>query len=344
MAHIGKSTRAFDGSIRSWLLAVALLLAVSFDASADDCSDYTNGLLDGFAGTVAPSQLQIDRNCTVRNYPASNPLSTNFSFFTQPGQTDERWLIVFDNVVHTGQMACNAVAGHKIWFTNGSSTQIQEDCQNLLIPVEKIDKQNPPGPGTVPVGVPFTYRLTLPILFDPATGNAINTAGSVNDLHGITLWDDLNAIGADLSYVSHVAYWLDTSAPVPHTFSNVGGLLTFDNFPIVTAGRQIIVELTVILDNTPANTVGTQFVNTAKWDFGRLIDGVFFEPLPGEWGITPPMTIAAPDLTLTKTGPATLNLGESGDFILDLQNIGSMDAWNATIVDILPDGGTGGHV
>ncbi len=25
MAHIGKSTRAFDGSIRSWLLAVALL-------------------------------------------------------------------------------------------------------------------------------------------------------------------------------------------------------------------------------------------------------------------------------------------------------------------------------
>jgi uncharacterized repeat protein (TIGR01451 family) len=342
MAHIGTSTRTFGGGIRAWLLAVALLLGASFDASAVNCSVYPNGLLDGFAGTVAPSQIQVDRHCTVRNYPASNPLSTNFSFLTQPGQTDERWLIVFDNVVHIGQMACNTVANHKIWFTNGSSTEIQDDCQNLLIPVEKIDKQNPPGPGLVPVGVPFTYRLTLPVLFDPATGAAINTAGSVNDLHGITLWDDLNATGADLSYLSHVAYWLDTGAPVAHTFSNVGGLLTFDNFPILPAGRQVIVEITVILNNTPANAIGTQFVNTAKWDFGRLIDGEFFEPLPGEWGITQPLTIAAPDLTLTKTGPATLNLGESGDFILDVQNIGSMDAWNATIVDVLPDGPTGG--
>jgi len=76
------------------------------------------------------------RDCTIRNFPASNPLDTNFSFKTQPGQTDERWLVIFDNVVHTGQMSCNLVAGHIIWFTNGSSTQIQEDCQNLLIPVD----------------------------------------------------------------------------------------------------------------------------------------------------------------------------------------------------------------
>ena len=38
---------------------------------------------------VAPSQIQIDGNCTIRNYPASNPLSTNFSFLTQPGQNDD---------------------------------------------------------------------------------------------------------------------------------------------------------------------------------------------------------------------------------------------------------------
>ena len=50
----------------------------------------------------------------------------------------------------------------------------------------------------------------------------------------------------------------------------------------------------------PANAIGTQFVNTAKWDFGRLIDGVFYEPLPGEWGITPPLTIAAPELVVDK--------------------------------------------
>jgi len=327
-------------------VALLLLAFAALPAQAQDCSDYTNGTLDGFAGDVAPSQLQIDRNCTIRNYPASNPLSTNFSFFTRPGQTNERWLIIFDNVVHTGNMSCNDVLEHKIWFVNGSSSKIRQNCQNLLIPVEKIDKANPVGQTTAAIGVPFTYTLTMPILFDPATGGAINTEGSVNDLHGITLWDDLNATGADLTYVSHVAYWKDSGAPVPHSFSNVGGLLTFDGFPIVPAGQQIILEITVVLDNSPANTPGTQFINTAKWDFGRLIDGVFYEPLPGEWGISPPLTIAAPNLVVTKTGPATLgktlNLGEWGDFGIDVENTGLTDAWNVTLVDRLPNGATGG--
>ncbi|MEJ2086977.1 MAG: hypothetical protein P8Y69_00515, partial [Gammaproteobacteria bacterium] len=323
------------------LLALASLAAVP--AWAINCSEIPNGVLDGFAGDIAPSQIQIDRNCTIRNFPASNPLSTNFSFLTQPGQTNERWLIVFDNVVHTGQMACNSVAGHHIWFTNGSSTSIQEGCQNLLIPVEKIDKANPAGSNdTATVGVPFTYTLTMPVLFDPATGTAINVEGSVNDLHGITVWDDLNETGVDLTYVSHVVYWKDTGAPVPHTFSNVGGFLTFDNFPIVPAGDQIVLEITVVLDNSPANSIGTQFVNVARWDFGRLIDGVYYEPLPGEWGISDPMTIAGPDLVMTKTGPAALNLGQGGEFVLDLENTGLSDAWNATIRDRLPNGPSGG--
>lgn len=334
--------KAGGGRLRRRLLALVLLVGAGFSAHAQDCSDYPNGLLDGFAGTVAPSQLQINRNCTIRNYPGPAGMSTNFSFFTQPGQTDERWVVIFDNVLHVGQMACDAVHDHKIWLTNGSLTTIQENCQNYLIPVEKIDKQNPAGQTTAAIGVPFTYRLTMPVLFDPATGAVINNSGSLNDLHGVTVWDDLNATGADLTYLSHVAYWEDSGAPVSHTFDNTGGSLTFDNFPIIPAGEQIILEITVVLDNTPANAPGTQFVNTAKWDFGRLIDGEFFEPLPGEWGITPPMTVAGPDLAMTKSGPATMNLGESGDFTLDIRNIGNGDAWNATIRDRLPNGATGG--
>jgi uncharacterized repeat protein (TIGR01451 family) len=320
------------------LFSVATLAA--FPVSAEDCSEFFGGVLDGNV-TPAPSQIQIDRNCTIRNFPASNPLTTNFSFLTQPGQTNERWLIIFDNVVHTGEMACNSVAGHKIWFTNGSSSTIQENCQNLLIPVEKIDKQNPAG-DTATIGVPFTYRLTMPVLFDPATGAVINTSGSLNDLHGVTVIDDLDATGVDLTYLSHVAYWEDSGAPVSHTFVEAAGRLTFDNFPIIPAGRQIVVEITVVLEDTLANTIGKQFINTAKWDFGRLIDGVFYEPLPGEWGVTQPMTIVGPNLVMTKGGPATLNLGESGDFTLDIQNTGNSDAWNATILDRLPNGPGGG--
>ena len=336
------NVRAGGSWIGILLFAFAVSLLTAAPARADDCVADLGGVIDGFVTPVAPSQIQIDGNCTIRNFPASNPLSTNFSFLTQPGQTNERWLVIFDNVVHTGKMSCNAVSGHKIWFTNGSSSGIQANCQNLLIPVEKINKQNPAGQTTAAIGIPFTYKLTIPVLFDPATGTVINTNGSPNDLHGITVWDDLNATGANLSYVSHVAYWLDNGTPVPHTFSNVGGLLTFDNFPIVPAGRQFVIELTVVLNDTPANVPGTQFVNTAKWDFGRLIDGVFYEPLPGEWGVTPPMTIAAPVLVVDKSGPATMNLGQWGDFAIDVQNTGLSDAWNATLRDLLPDGATGG--
>jgi len=332
---------------RKAIYALAVVVSLwSTDAAAQACSDYPNGVLDGFAGDVAPSQLQIDRNCTIRNFPASNPISTNFSFYTVPGQTDERWLVVFDNVVHTGNMSCNATHEHKIWFTNGSSSKIKQSCQNLLIPVEKIDKDIPPDSNVAAIGVPFTYTLTMPVLFDPATDTVINVAGSVNDLHSATLWDDLNAMGVDLTYVSHTAYWKDSGASVAHTFTNVGGFLTFDNFPIIPAGDQIVIELTVVLDNSPANTVGTQFINTAKWDFGRLIDGIFYEPLPGEWGISEPMIIGGPDLTVAKTGPTTLgrtlNLGEWGEFGIDVHNIGLGDAWDVTILDRLPDGATGG--
>jgi hypothetical protein len=67
--------------------------------------------------------------------------------------------------------------------------------------------------------------------------------------------------------------------------------LSYKPIPLIPAGEQIVIEITVVLDDTPGNAPGTQFVNTAKWQFGRLIDGVYYEPLPGEWGRTEPMTI-----------------------------------------------------
>ena len=323
--------------------AVSLLTAAPAQAQVSkDCVADFGGVVDGNFVNPPPSQINIDGNCTFQHFSASNPLTSNISFV---GNNPTSWLVIFDDVVFTGNMSCNLNSqGNFLWFTNGSVSELKESCLNLLIPVEKIDKQNPAGQTTATIGVPFTYKLTIPVLFDPATGTVINASGSLNDLHGITVTDDLNRIatGADLSYVSHVAYWLDDNTPIPHTFSEVAGLLTFDNFPIVPAGRQFVIEITVVLNDTPGNVSGTTFINTAKWDFGRLIGGVFHEPLPGEWGVTPPMSIAAPDLRVTKSGPATMNLGQWGDFVIDVQNLGFSDAWNATIRDLLPDGATGG--
>ena len=330
----------------SWLrllvfpIALLLLSAVPALAQSDNCVADFGGVIDGFVNPVSPSQVNIDGNCTFRNFLASNPLTSNISFF---GNNPTSWLVVFDNVVFTGNMSCNLNSqGNRLWFTNGSTSGLKQSCLNLLIPVEKIDKQNPPGQTKATIGVPFTYKLTIPVLFDPATGTVINSSGSVNDLHSITVTDDLNATGASLSYVSHVAYWRSTGTPVPHTFSNVGGVLTFGNFPIVPAGDQFVIEVTVVLNDTPTNVPGTSFINTAKWEFGRLIGGVFYQPLPGEWGVTQPMTVAAPVLTVTKSGPATMNLGQWGNFAIDVQNTGLSDAWEVTLRDLLPTGATGG--
>jgi hypothetical protein len=110
MVILDKNARGLRGAdtltrlSRLRLFSLVLLLCAAFSAQAQGCSGYINGALDGFAGDVAPSQLQIDRHCTVRDCPASSPPGTNFSFFTQPGQTNGRWFTVFDKVVHTGNL------------------------------------------------------------------------------------------------------------------------------------------------------------------------------------------------------------------------------------------------
>src|SRR5436190_5072904 len=238
-------------------------------------------------------------------------------------------------------MSCDKSQGNFIWFTNGSPSGLKPNCQNLFVPTEKINKQNPAGRTTAIIGVPFTYKLTIPVLFDPLSGTVINSSGSPNDLHDITITDDLNATGADMTFVSERAYWLN-GTPIPRTFSNVGAVLSFGGFPVVPAGQQFVVEVTVVLNDTVANVPGKQFVNTAKWQFGRLIGGTFYEPLPGEWGITPPMTIAGPVPVVRKSGPATMNLGQWGNFTIDVQNTGLSPAWDVSLRDLLPDGPTGG--
>ena len=331
--------RAGGSRIGFLLLTLALSLGAGVAARADNCVADHGGLIDGLVNPVPPAQIQIDGNCTIQNFPASNPMTSNFSFF---GNNPAPWLVVFNNVDFVGNMSCDKSQGNAIWFVNGSTTTLKPNCQNLFIPVEKIDKQNPAGQTTASIGVPFTYTLTIPVLFDPLLGIVIDNQGSPNDLHSVLITDDLNATGVDLSLVSYSATWKGTGTPVPLTFSNVGNVLTFNVAPIVPAGQQILLTLTVVLNDSPVNAPGTQFFNTAKWQFGRLINGIFYQPLPGESGISPPLTISAPNLVVTKTGPATLNLGQWGTFNVDVANNGNFAAWDADVLDRLPEGPTGG--
>ena len=321
------------------LVLFALLLGATSPALAAEkfCSDPPYfGVIDGDRNPV-PNQITIDADCTFKNFPQSNPLTSTLNFQTND---DSIYLIIFDNVYYTGNMACSNI-DHRIWFSNSSYYGANNACQDLFIPVETIDKNNPAGQTTAAIGVPFTYTATLP---------AMNLGGgpSVNDLHYVTFWDDFTATGADLTFVSINAYYLGSGAPVTLVRETdpaaAGGAwtpknLSYEPIPLIHAGEQIVVEITVVLDDTANNTSGTQFINTAKWQFGRLIDGVFYEPLPGEWGETDPMTIVEPALVVTKTGPSSvINFGEWSEFTVDVFNSGTWagDAWNVNIADILP--------
>src|SRR5213594_1977047 len=93
--------------IKILLFPFALLLLSAVPAHAQSvggCVANFGGVIDGFVNPVPPSQINIDGNCTIRNYPASNPLTSNISWF---GNNPTSWLLIFDNVVHTGNMACN---------------------------------------------------------------------------------------------------------------------------------------------------------------------------------------------------------------------------------------------
>src|SRR5262252_4649802 len=212
------NARPLGSWIKILLFPLALLLLTAVPARAQSvggCVANFRGLIDGFVTPAPPSQINIDGTCTIRNFPASNPLTSNISFTgTLTGA-----VVIFDNVDFIGNIACDKVHGNALWFVNGSITTVKPNCQNLFIPVEKIDKQNPAGQTTAAIGVPFTYKLTIPVLFDPLTGTVINPNGSPNDLRDITITDDLNATGADMTFVSQRAYWLNGAA-IPYTFSN----------------------------------------------------------------------------------------------------------------------------
>ena len=331
---------------RSWLalllLGLALLGAGARPAHAQSsslCDANYGGVLDGNV-TPVPSNLQIDGPCTIRNYPASNPYGGNISLLSTTNT-----LLIFDNVDFIGNLSCDLVHGNVVWFVNGSITrQHVLKCTNLFAPVDKIDKQNPPGPPLVSIGVPFAYTLTFPELVSALTGAVVDPNGSNQDVSQVTVTDNLNATGVSLSYVSSSAAWKGSGAAVPFTVTNAGGLLTFSGFPTIPAGQQIVLKVTVVLNNVvPPNSPGTQFINTANWTLGTVVNGTFHYPLPGEQGVTPPLTIATPPtLVMTKGGPATMNLGQLGRFTLNVQNTGTTDAWNTTIVDKLPTGATGG--
>ncbi|GAC1693067.1 MAG: hypothetical protein PVS2B3_02200 [Steroidobacteraceae bacterium] len=356
MSTSGKTTELLTrrGWLAILLFACALLLLPGIrpaQAQSVSCAAGFGGVVNGHI-TPVPNNLAIDGPCTIENYQdaAHSPngvASPNGDYngtlelgivFNTP--------LILDNVDFDGQISCDKPHGNIFWIVNSEVDPHALFCMSkvgTIAQTDKIDKANPPGPPYVSIGVPFTYTLTFPQQYDPVTNQIINPNGSNVPVSQVTVTDNLNTTGVSLRYLSSTAAWKGSGAAVPFSAVNNGGLLTFSGFPTIPAGQQIVLKVTVVLNNTvPPNSPGTQFTNIANWQLGTTVNGTLFFPLPGQQGISPPLTIAGPSLVMTKNGPATMLPGQSGQFGLDIQNTGTFGAWNVTIQDKLPNGAVGG--
>jgi uncharacterized repeat protein (TIGR01451 family)/fimbrial isopeptide formation D2 family protein len=145
----------------------------------------------------------------------------------------------------------------------------------------------------------------------------------------VVITDDISKAGAgNLTFVNPPAATMNGS---PNGVTIAGTVLTANysalNGPL-QPGQSIDVRFRVqIAAGVPA---GTTLTNTALVTWNTPT-----ETSSASVSITIGQT-STPNLVLTKTGPATMSLGQSGQFGLAVQNTGVGDAWNATILDRLP--------
>jgi uncharacterized repeat protein (TIGR01451 family)/fimbrial isopeptide formation D2 family protein len=184
---------------------------------------------------------------------------------------------------------------------------------------------------TVAVGEPFSYRVTV-----PATPQ--DTA-----LHDVRILDDLSTSAADLIFVSVTK----VSGSQPWTPVNTGSTtnLVIEDTTTgidIPAGEQIVIDITVILDDTSTNVSGLQFNNTADYTYNQ-IDNDPATQAPGGSDTTDNMTIVGADtLTLEKSGPATVQLETPATYTLNIHNTSTGTVWNPIITDRIPNEATGG--
>lgn len=192
---------------------------------------------------------------------------------------------------------------------------------------------------TAAIGETFAYRITVP------------AAPTTRPLYDVRISDNLaSATGVMLEFVS-VSKVSGGGSWVPVNTGSGQNLVIEDiaNGGIdIPAGQQAVIEVRVRLANDPANAVGDTFTNTAGYEFNHVDND------PSVAGVGVPatsqqMTVVAPQLVMDKRGPASLQIGEIGTFVLDLANTTSgssaATAWNARIIDRLPataDGGGAG--
>ncbi|MDP6981018.1 MAG: OmpA family protein [Myxococcota bacterium] len=203
------------------------------------------------------------------------------------------------------------------------------DTTDPVLPPDPLLKENTQSEASV--GEAFRYRITVP-----------ETPYDF-PIYDLKIYDDLSASAADLRFIE-VDKISGSGSWTPVNTGDSTNLVIEDTTTgiDIPAMEQVVVEITVVLEDTPTNTSGLSFTNTA-WYAWNWFDDDDVSERPGNSDTTGTMTIVGPDtMTLQKSGPATMTIGTPETFSLDVQNTGTGTAWNLTIIDQLPSGAAGG--
>src|SRR5208337_1942090 len=291
------------------LLLFALLLGAAHSAQAATvmCSQF-GGVVDGsnpatYAAIKNASTFGIDMDCTIKNFPLSVggfPV-TNINFHFPKQQS---YYIDFLNVYYDGHMACADPTHSTFWiyWATDSYNKMRSTCQSSTAPAEAVQKKNPPSQTTATIGVPFTYTITAPLLGNLDSSESFHYIKAADDatITNVVVTDDLTTTGASLTYVTNTAFMVNAAtgartpinggAPLklgasgtwlashPGVLSDSTKHLAFSYeynpaLASIPAGDNIEIDLTVVLDNSPANKAQTQFSNTANMWFSSTTKG-----------------------------------------------------------------------
>jgi uncharacterized repeat protein (TIGR01451 family) len=211
-------------------------------------------------------------------------------------------------------------------------------CFGPAVATGTVDPAPPASPvvkatsqATAAVGEVFTYQITV-----PETPYAFPA-------YDVRIYDDLTASAADLRFLSVTKIagsgpWTPANTGTPTSLVLEDAAVGID----IPAGEQVVLEISVVLEDTPTNVTGLSFTNTASYVY-NYVDGNLASQRMGAAGTSAAMTIVGPDsVTLEKSGPPSMTLGVPATFTLNVQNTGTGAAWNLSLLDRLPNAPTAG--
>ena len=186
----------------------------------------------------------------------------------------------------------------------------------------------------VTIGEPFVYTITVP---ETDTNTALYDVRILDNLLDISTAQNVDLIFVGVNKVSADGTWvpINTNNPFEIVIEDVVDGI---DIPVTAAADQAVIELTLMLTDSPNNQAGDTFTNSAYYTFNQFDGGDATTEGTGGTGTSGVMTIVEPELTLQKLGPATpVTYGNAIPYTLTIENIGDSPAYDITVSDFLPN-------